>query len=60
MPYLGHRALVLLARWLVRRHEPEAATLALDGPAPRSARTSGRADEHLDPAAPVRGSGGLP
>src|SRR3954451_16184755 len=59
-PRVGHRGLVLLARWLARRHDAEAATPAVDGPTNRSTPTSGGADQHAYPAAPVRRSGGLP
>src|SRR5215218_10786213 len=59
-PRVGHRGLALLARWLARRNDAEAATLAVDGPTDRSTPTSGGADQHAHPAAPVRRSGGLP
>jgi transposase len=57
-PRIGHRGLVLLARWLARRDENEATPSAVDGPAERPSAASGRADEPACPTAPLGGTGG--
>ncbi|WP_210304090.1 hypothetical protein, partial [Rhizobium esperanzae] len=57
MPYVGHRALILLARWMIR-DEPEADTYPMDGSAVRSASKARGADCQSDTAACVDGAGG--
>jgi len=57
-PRIGHRGLVLLARWLARRDEVEATPFAVDRSAERPSAASGRADEPACPTAPLGGTGG--
>ncbi|WP_218062743.1 hypothetical protein, partial [Komagataeibacter swingsii] len=57
MPYVGHKALIVLAQWMARHDEPESGADPVDGFAARATQAACRHDQRPDSTPPRSGSG---